>query len=243
MTDNKLNIALIGYGKMGRTIEEVANDRGHSICSIIGSGVDIDQNTLQGADVAIEFTVPHAANENLQALSSIPVPTVCGTTGWLDKLAEIEVAYKEAGSSFIYASNFSLGVNVFFAMNKHLAKIMKNIQGYGLEILESHHTTKKDAPSGTAVTIAEQVIETNDRYTKWQLKQNLDVSQDHIPIESIREADVKGLHEISYISEIDKISIKHEAFSRPGFALGAVLAAEYIVDKKGIFSMSDVLGL
>jgi len=240
MVTNKLNIALIGYGKMGKIIEKVALKRGHTIGLKISSANldDFNSENLAQIDAAIEFTTPVAAVHNLSKLAAHKVPTACGTTAWLDDYDEVCSSYQDNDTGFLYASNFSLGVNVFFAVNKQLAKLMNGLTDYNISITESHHITKLDAPSGTAVTIAEDIMENMPRKTSWALNKT---GEDIIPINAIREKDVKGMHQLEYKSEIDAITIKHEAFSREGFALGAVLAAEYIAQKTGIHTMQDVL--
>lgn len=240
METNKLNIALIGYGKMGKIIEKIAVQRGHSIGLKISSSnlSDFNAENLATIDTAIEFSTPVAAAENLKKLAMNNIPTACGTTAWLDAYTAVSKAFTANQTGFLYASNFSLGVNVFFAINKQLGKLMNGLSDYDISITESHHITKKDAPSGTAVTLAEDIIEQVDRKEDWTMDTP---SNKHIPIEAIREKDVKGMHEISYSSSIDSITIKHEAFSREGFALGAVLAAEYIAQNAGIHNMEDVL--
>jgi len=244
MVANKLNIALIGYGKMGKTIEKVAENRGHHIVAIInGEGPKSIMDLPMKVDVAIEFSVPDGAYKNLSALAEKSIATVCGTTGWLDNYNDICEKFTTSNKSFLYASNFSIGVNVFFAVNQHLAKIMSRLDDYQIGITESHHITKLDAPSGTAITLAEQIIRNNDNKQRWKSNTSQDLMANDIPIKSIREADVKGMHEIEYHTDIDAITIKHEAFSREGFALGAVLAAEYIVGKQGIYKMTDVLNI
>lgn len=242
MTDNKLNIALIGYGKMGKIIEKVAIERGHSISLAISSKnrEDFNMHNLRDTDVAIEFTTPHIAADNLLFLAQHSIPTVSGTTAWLERYEEVSDAYSKNETGFLYASNFSLGVNMLFALNKHLAKLMSNHSEYEIGMVEAHHITKKDAPSGTAVSLAKQIMESVKTKNSWSLTEK---NEENIFIDVIREKDVKGMHEVSYTSEIDTITIKHEAHSRKGFALGAVLAAEYISDKKGIYSMSDVLAM
>ncbi len=244
MVSNKLNIALIGYGKMGKTIEKIAENRGHHIVAIINSdGPNRILELPMKVDVAIEFSVPDGAYQNLKALAEKSIAAVCGTTGWLDNYDEVCQMFNASNSSFLYASNFSIGVNVFFAINQHLAKIMGHLSDYKVSITESHHITKLDAPSGTAITLAEQIISNHDIIKNWKRDINKDITDQDIPITSIREADVKGMHEIEYLTDIDAITIRHEAFSREGFALGAVLAAEYIAGKKGIYKMSDVLNI
>ncbi len=244
MASNKLNIALIGYGKMGKTIEKVAKERGHHIVAIVNNdGPSRIEQFPDNVHIAIEFSVPDAAYMNLKALAKKSIPTVCGTTGWLDNYDEVCIDFTETKSSFLYASNFSIGVNIFFAVNQHLAKIMESQMDYDVSITESHHVTKLDAPSGTAITLAEHIIDNHPLKTTWNRDVDSDINAKGISIKSLREADVKGIHEITYHSEIDAITIKHEAFTRKGFALGAVLAAEFIANKKGIFQMSDVLNI
>lgn len=243
MAVNKLNIALIGYGKMGKTLEKVAKSRGHEIGLVISSKNQeaFNSKTLQRIDVAIEFTRPDSARNNLIVLAKNKVPSVCGTTAWLEDYEEVCESYKENKTGFIYASNFSIGVNVLFNMNKQLASIMNSLTEYDVKITESHHLTKLDAPSGTAVTLAEQITERLDRKEAWTLEDAANIQD--LEITAIREKDVKGDHEIKYTSGIDEITLRHEAFSRDGFALGAIIAAEYICDKNGIHTMSDVLNL
>ena len=240
---DKLKLALIGYGKMGKVIEKLAIERGHDIVLKISSKNlnEFNEANLADVDVAIEFSMPSKALANLKKLSSLGTKTVCGTTGWLESYDTITSAYTSNDSAFLYASNFSIGFNVFFAINEKLAGLMNAHKDYNLLLHESHHTTKKDAPSGTAVSLANQIIEYTDRKDDWVLEAKPDSNQ--IPITYSREGDVKGMHEITYKSVIDQIVIKHEAFSRDGFALGALFAAEYIADKEGVFSMKDVLQL
>ena len=243
MPDNKLKIGLIGYGKMGKTIEKIAIKKGHEISLRISSSnvLDLNAQSLNLLDVAIEFTSPESAAHNLKILGENKVPTVCGSTAWLSEYQRIADLFEQNNTPFIYASNFSVGVNVMFAVNKYLAKIMNSLPEYEIGMVESHHIEKKDAPSGTGVTLAEQIIENVERKASWhQSGENL---TDKIKIDSIREEDVKGIHDVKYTSVIDEISLKHEAFSRDGFANGAILAAEYIYDKKGIFTMNDILNL
>lgn len=233
-----MKIALLGYGKMGKAIEEIAEKRGHKI--VLKVEEDIENYDLDGSeiDVAIDFSVPKAAFKNITTCFKKGIPVVSGTTGWLDHYEEAKKICKEENSGFIYASNFSLGVNVFFELNQKLADMMKGLEDYSVAIEEIHHVQKLDAPSGTAITLAEQIIEKNPRVDGWQLD---DAENDEIPIYAKREEDVPGTHTVTYDSEIDKIEIVHTAKSRQGFALGAVVAAEYIKDKSGIFTMKDVL--
>ena len=237
-----MNIALVGYGKMGKIIEEVALSRGHQV------NVKIDIDTLSDfnadkfaqVDAAIEFTGPHTAFQNVMKCLSMNTPIVCGSTGWLEHIKEVENKCKEVNGSFIYASNFSVGVNIFFEVNKKLAQLMEGQLQYDVRIKEIHHTEKKDAPSGTAISLAEQILGNNSSKKKWI---NDNPSQkDELQIESERIDPYPGLHEVIYDSAIDEIRIVHNAHNRNGFALGAVLAAEYIFGKQGIFTMKDVLG-
>ncbi len=238
-----MKIALIGYGKMGKTIEEVALKRGHT--AILKIDIDtIDSFTkenLRQCDVAIEFTGPHSAKENILKCLDAGVPVVSGSTGWLEQWAEVEKYCKEKNGSFLYASNFSVGVNIFFELNKKLAQLMKLQSDYDVSLTEIHHTQKKDAPSGTAITLAEQVLHEVPRKTRWV--NDISENANDLVIISKREDPAPGTHSVTYRSAIDDIEIIHTAHSRQGFALGAVLAAEYIQNKKGIFNMQQVLGI
>lgn len=240
MQNNPLRIALVGYGKMGKTIEKTALERGHVISYRIGRQDDVSQINTDNTDVAIEFSLPEVAFSNVFKLLSNQIPTICGTTGWLDKLGEIEKLCIEQNSSFLYASNFSIGVNIFFNLNKTLAKSMAKLQEYGVDMQEIHHTQKLDSPSGTAITLAEQIIEEIPELENWSLN---DRDPKSIHIDALRTGDVPGTHSIHYTSAVDQISIKHEAFNRNGFALGAVIAAEYTARNKGILTMNDVLNI
>lgn len=233
-----MNIALLGYGRMGKTIEEIAESRGHKIVLKISD--DIDNHDLEASkvDVAIDFSIPKAAFKNITTCFKNKIPVVCGTTGWLDDYEKARKICLEQDSAFIYASNFSLGVNVFFELNQKLAGMMQGLKDYSVAIEEVHHTQKLDAPSGTAITLAQQILEKNSKLKGWQLN---DADEDEIPISAKREENVPGTHTVTYDSEIDQIEIKHTAKSRQGFALGAVVAAEYLKDKSGIFTMKDVL--
>lgn len=235
-----MKLALIGYGKMGRTIEKIALSRGHEIVSIIDvdNQNDFTSEAFKSADVAIEFTMPTVAIQNYRKAFEVHVPVVSGTTGWLEHLPEIKNAC-ENGATFFYASNFSLGVNIFFAVNKYLAKIMKGFPSYQVKIEETHHIHKLDAPSGTAITLAEDIIKTIGRKNKWT--GNLDAKDDEIEIKSIREREIPGIHTVIYESDVDTIKITHDAKSREGFALGAVIAAEFTCGKKGFLTMQDML--
>lgn len=238
-------IALIGYGKMGKAIEEVALKRGHTIVCKISSKnpQEFNPKILQWADVAIEFSTPESAFSNIKQCLEAEVPVISGTTGWLNKKDEIEELCLNKNGSFIYASNFSIGVNIFFEINKMLAKLMNKHELYDVTVQEIHHTTKVDKPSGTALSIAKDIIHELDRKKVWTITKPEQPNTRDLYIESLRMDPNPGTHIINYTSEIDSIEIKHEAHSRMGFARGAVLAAEWIVDKKGVFSMSDVLGI
>jgi 4-hydroxy-tetrahydrodipicolinate reductase len=237
-----MNIAIVGYGKMGKIIEEVAISRGHTV------DVKIDLNNLHdfnrevfaSIDVTIEFTGPHTAFDNVMKCLEMKMPVVCGSTGWLERLPEIENRCTNNNGAFLYASNFSVGVNIFFEINKHLARLMSGQPQYEIDIKEIHHTQKKDAPSGTAITLAEQVIENVPRKDTWVNTES--ISSNELGIVSERTDPYPGWHEVNYHSNIDEIKIVHNAFNRNGFALGAVLAAEFIHGKNGIFTMKDVLG-
>lgn len=236
-----MKIALIGYGKMGHEIEKIAIDRGHTIVSIIdvNNTSDFDSPEFKSADVAIEFSTPDSALSNYRRSFAANVPVVAGTTGWLEHIDEVKEACEEDGKTFFYASNYSLGVNIFFAVNKYLAKIMNDYPNYDVRMEETHHIHKLDAPSGTAITLAEGVIENIERKNRWILE-NEENSTD-LAIHCMREGEVPGIHEIIYESEADIISIKHDAKSRKGFALGAVIAAEFTSGKKGFLGMKDML--
>ncbi|MDG1191395.1 MAG: 4-hydroxy-tetrahydrodipicolinate reductase [Flavobacteriaceae bacterium] len=231
-----MKIALLGYGRMGKTIASYAQQRNHKIVYILDK--EQEEGSLSEADVAINFSVPEAAVSNIKAALEQKIPVVSGTTGWLEKYEEVVTFCKTQQSAFLYASNFSIGVNLFFKINQFVAQLMHPHQSaYQTEIQEIHHIHKLDAPSGTAITIAEGIIKETD-YTGWELD---NASQGTLPIEALREGEVPGTHTVHYRSEIDQISIKHEAYKRDGFALGAVIAAEWLAGKEGIFSMDDVL--
>ncbi|WP_341221828.1 4-hydroxy-tetrahydrodipicolinate reductase [Polaribacter atrinae] len=232
-----MKIALLGYGRMGKEIEKIALSRGHEI--VIKKDVnDVIDITL--ADVAIDFSVPSSAYNNITDCINNNVPVISGTTGWLDKYNDAVALCKEKNSAFIYASNFSLGVNIFFELNKQLAKMMSSLEDYNISMEEIHHTKKLDAPSGTAITLAEGIIE-NSSKNNWELDEK--TSEENIPIVAKRIPEVPGTHTVWYDSEVDSIEIKHTAHSRKGFALGAVVAAEWIIGKQGVFSMKDVLNI
>ncbi|MEY4432001.1 MAG: hypothetical protein RLZZ44_131 [Bacteroidota bacterium] len=230
-----MKIALLGYGKMGKVIERIALERGHEI--VLKKDEFNTYDGLSNADVAIDFSVPMAAVDNISSCFHANVPVVSGTTGWLDRYDEIIALCQEKKGGFISSSNFSLGVNLFFELNEYLAKIMAPYNSYAVDMEEIHHTQKLDAPSGTAISLAKGVIE-NSKYTNWTLHE---ATANEIHIEAKRIADVPGTHTVTYNSEIDSIEIKHTAHNREGFALGAVIAAEWLAGKQGVFSMKDVL--
>lgn len=238
-----MKIVLIGYGKMGKEIEKVALERGHQIVAKIDvdNQSDLDLLTIQDADVAIEFSNPISAFGNLVKCIKKQIPVVCGTTGWLEKKDEIEELTKVNNSTFFYASNYSIGVNLFFKLNKFLAGLMSNHSEYDIYTNEIHHLEKKDSPSGTAITVAEGIIDAYPNKTKWINNEIPAINE--IPIWSQRESIIPGTHTVKYISKVDQIEITHEAFSRQGFALGAVIAAEWVKDKKGVLGMEDLLKL
>jgi len=238
-----MNIALIGYGKMGHAIERIALDRGHNIVLRISSSNKADMTTanLRQADVAIEFTRPEAAKENVLTCLEAGTAVVCGTTGWNEEIVKAEIKAAEKGTAFLQASNFSIGVNIFFEVNKVLASLMSDHPEYSVSIEETHHTQKKDAPSGTAITIAEQVLDNISRLAHWTKGETTDPN--NVPVISHRIENVPGTHNVKYSSAIDDIEIIHTAHNRDGFALGAVLAAEFIAGKQGTFKMKDVLGI
>jgi 4-hydroxy-tetrahydrodipicolinate reductase len=238
-----MKIALLGYGKMGKEIEKIALERNHEMKLII----DVDNqheftpNNLKKADVAIDFSTPVSAYNNILKCFEAGIPVVCGTTGWLNRFKEVKELCEQQNQSFFYASNFSLGVNIFFSLNRHLARMMDKIPAYDVEIKEIHHIHKVDAPSGTALTIANDLISMLHRKQKWELNKASDETS--IAISAQREGEVPGTHIITWDSPVDRIEITHEAKNRKGLALGAILAAEFIKDKKGIFSMNDLLKL
>ncbi len=236
-----MKIALIGYGKMGKTIEQIAIERGNEISYKIDvtNKEDLKRISPENTDVAIEFTRPDSAFENIQTLINQNVKVISGTTGWLEKYTEIEGLVKAIDGTFLYASNFSLGVNLFFKLNEQLAKMMVG-RSYKPSMEEIHHTQKLDAPSGTAITLAEGVIKNTPGVKSWVNEASK--NPDSLGIISLREDEVPGTHTVTYDSEIDSIEIKHTAHTRKGFALGAVLVAEWISDKKGVLSMSDFFG-
>jgi 4-hydroxy-tetrahydrodipicolinate reductase len=238
-----MKIALIGYGKMGKEIEQIALSRGHEIILKIdiNNGDELEPKTLKQADVAIEFTSPDSAVNNYLSCFDAGIPVVSGTTGWLDSKEKVEDECQKKNGCFFYASNFSLGVNLFFELNKQLARMMKNFDQYDVSMTEVHHTQKLDAPSGTAISLAEDILEEIPGKNNWTID---DSGLDHLlHIEPVREGMVPGIHTVKYDSEVDYIEITHSAKSRRGFAFGAVLAAEFCNGKKGILSMKDMLEL
>ena len=237
-----MKIALIGYGKMGKAIEEVALDKGHEIVLKIDvqNNEDFTKENLQKADVAIEFTGPHSAYENVKKCIQSGVPVVSGSTGWLEKWNEISALCDTNNGSLVYSSNYSIGVNLFFELNKQLAKLMEPYDSYDVNMKESHHTEKKDAPSGTAITLAEQILANLGRKNQWV--NNPSSTPSDLLITSERIDPAPGTHTVTYQSPIDTIEITHTAHNRKGFATGAVLAAEFAKNKSGIFTMKEVLG-
>lgn len=239
----KMKIALLGYGKMGREIEKIALERNHEI--ILRIDIDnqdqLSEDSLKQADVAIDFSIPESAYDNIMKCLSARIPVVSGTTGWLDKLAAVEDHCKKQSGAFFYASNFSIGMNIFFEINRKLARIMDRFPGYNVRIDETHHIHKLDAPSGTAITLAEGIIDNMKRKNKWAL--NRQETDDTIGIHARREGEIPGIHIVDYDSEVDHLQIKHAAKSRKGLALGAVMAAEYIRGKVGMFGMRDLLNI
>ncbi len=236
-----MKIVLIGYGKMGKEIERIALSRGHSIVAKIDvdNQADLQALTSEDADVAIEFSNPASAYANILTCINKQIPVVCGTTGWLEKKSEVETLTKEKDSTFFYASNYSIGVNLFFRLNKMLAQLMAPQKEYDIYTNEIHHLEKKDSPSGTAITIAEGIIDAYASKDKWV--NNEIPAANEVAIWSQRESIIPGTHTVKYISKVDQIEITHEAFSREGFALGAVIAAEWVQDKKGVLGMDDML--
>ena len=232
-----MKIALLGYGKMGKVIERIALDRGHEI--VLRKSSVSNYEGLKNADAAIDFSIPDSAVCNIKQCFDTNIPVVCGTTGWLEYYDEMVSLCESKNGSFIYGSNFSLGVNIFFELNNYLAKMMSNLKQYKVSMEEIHHTQKLDAPSGTAISLAKDIIENSD-YTSWTLDNAM---QNELHIDAKRIENVPGTHSVFYDSSVDQIEIKHTAHNREGFALGAVIAAEWLVNKKGVFTMKDVLNL
>ena len=233
-----MKIALLGYGKMGKAVEKIALKRGHEIVLKVDS--DNRDCEITVADLAIDFSNPGVAYRNLINCIENGIPVVSGTTGWLSNYEELIAYCKQKKGSFLYASNFSIGVNMFFNLNEYLAKMMKNISGYDVEMEEIHHIHKLDRPSGTAITLAEKIIENSEK-EQWNLENNS--SSKELFISVVRKEEIPGTHRIKYQSNVDQIEIKHTALNRDGFALGAVIAAEWLIGKKGVFGMNDVLSL
>ncbi len=233
-----MKIAILGYGRMGKAIESIAKSRGHEIVSIIDK--DNPKDSLNGAEVAINFSVPSATVANITHALNRGVAVVCGTTGWLENRADIESLCATKKGAFLYASNFSLGVNIFFALNYKLAQIMGKYKQYDASLTEIHHTQKLDTPSGTAITLAEGILPHIDK-NSWALEKQ--AKGNDLPIKAERLPDVPGTHTVDYNSETDKISIKHVSHNRDGFALGAIVASEWVIGKSGIFTMKDVLNI
>lgn len=231
-----MKIALVGYGKMGKIIDELASAKGHEIVARLTETPTA--HNLNNPDVVIEFSQPEVAFINIKNCLELQIPVVCGTTGWLARKTEAEQIALENNTAFLYGSNFSLGVNLFFALNEKLADLMRPFQQYNVQLEETHHTHKKDAPSGTAISLAEGIISHNPRFNAWKLEETRDAE---LGIFAIREDEVPGTHRVYYRSDVDEIEVSHTAFSRNGFAQGAVIAAEWIIGKKGNFSMQDVL--
>jgi 4-hydroxy-tetrahydrodipicolinate reductase len=238
-----MNIALIGYGKMGKAIEKIAEERGHKIVLICNSELSVKYADFENVELAIEFTEPNLAVGHIEFCIDKNIPIVVGTTGWYDELDEIIEKVNNNNGSLLHATNFSIGVNIFFEINKKLAQLMSMTNEYKVAVEEAHHLQKIDSPSGTGITIADDILSNNTNYLSWVLGKN-EVpysNRNQFPLSSYRKPDVPGTHKISYNSEIDKIEISHEAHSRKGFALGAVIAAEYLINQKGVFQMKDVL--
>lgn len=232
-----MKVAILGYGKMGQNIEKIANKRGHSI--VLKTNTKPDQDELKKADVAIDFSEPNAAFDNISLAILVQVPVISGTTGWLDDYDKAVELCREKSGRFLYASNFSVGVNLFFKLNSYFSKLMSSVESYKPELEETHHIHKKDAPSGTAISLAEQITK-ETTYESWACPP--DDSQKNIPIKAYREGEVFGDHSVTFSSEIDQLSIKHSAKSRQGFALGAVMAAEWLSKQKpGVYQMAQVL--
>ena len=238
-----MKIVIIGYGRMGKEIEKTAIERGHEISKIIdvNNQEEFTTNQLKGSDIAIEFTIPSTASQNIMKCFEANLPVVSGTTGWLSEYKIIENKCIEDKQAFFYAPNYSLGVNVFRKLNKELAKWMNKLNNYNVSMEEIHHIHKKDTPSGTAVALADDIIEIHKKKDSWIVDPSGKIKDENIPIFTRRENMVPGTHIIKWDSDVDTIEIIHTAKNRKGFALGAILAAEYLVDKKGVYSMSDLL--
>lgn len=239
-----MKTAIIGYGKMGREIERILRERGHEVALVIDvdNAGDLNAENIRGVDVAIEFTTPVTALGNIRKCLEIGVPVVCGTTAWTQHLPQVEALCRERGGAFFYASNYSVGVNMIFRINKLLAAMMNRFPEYDVTIEEVHHTQKKDAPSGTAITLAEDMVAALDRKSRWVGACGTAPAPEELEIGSVRRSVVPGAHTVTYESDVDTITLSHNAKSRAGFAVGAVLAAEFLAGKKGIYSMNDLLG-
>lgn len=239
-----MNIAIIGYGKMGKMIEQIALQRNHHIVLKLTSKDKWDYHTLltHQADVAIEFTNPDTVVKNIYTCFKAQIPVVVGTTGWYQHLEEVKNYCIQNKHTLLYASNFSIGVNLLFKINDYVASLMKNYDQYEVNIVEVHHHQKKDAPSGTAISLAQQILSHHPKKNKWTLHKQIADAQNHLFISARRISDEKGYHSVIYQSDIDTIQLVHHAYSRKGFAIGAVLAAEFVKNKTGVFEMKDVLG-
>ncbi|MDR0907491.1 MAG: 4-hydroxy-tetrahydrodipicolinate reductase [Rikenellaceae bacterium] len=237
-----MRVAIIGYGKMGRQVERTLTERGHEVALVIDvdNAADLSTEGMRGVDVAIEFTAPEAALGNIVKCLEIGVPVVCGTTAWTAHLPEVEALCKARGGAFFYASNYSIGVNVMFALNRQLARIMNRFPEYDVTVEETHHTQKKDAPSGTAITLAEDIIGGLERKTEWTGE--VTTAPAELEVTSVRRSTVAGIHTVTYESPVDTLTLSHTIKERSGLALGAVLAAEFLVGKKGVYTMNDLLG-
>ncbi len=231
-----MKIALVGYGKMGHIIDEIATKKGHEIVARLNESPTLEN--LNDPDVVIEFSNPEVAFNNIKVCLENKIPVICGTTGWLDHKSDIEKITLDNKTAYLYGSNFSLGVNLFFALNEKLANLMEGFSEYNVQLEEIHHTHKKDAPSGTAISLAQGIIKNDKRFDAWKLDET---QNQELGIFAIREDEVPGTHSVYYKSDVDEIEIKHTAFNRNGFAVGAVVAAEWIIGKTGKFSMNDVL--
>ena len=236
-----MKIALIGYGKMGKAIEPIAQDRGHEIVLRSTCVEEMDTNSISNADVAIEFTNPESASQNIKHCFEAGTPVIVGTTGWYHNYEEVKRLLEHYNAAMLTATNFSLGVNIFLEINTRLAELMEHQKQYDVKVSETHHTEKLDAPSGTAITIGEGIIDVLSRKIKWS--DGLSDESESLDIQSIREPNVPGTHQVTYQSEVDELKIEHVAHNRKGFALGAVIAAEFMQHKKGIYTMKDVLKL
>lgn len=240
-----MRIVLVGYGKMGKAIEKLLPERGHELVGKATQKNTLTQEMIANADAAIDFSTPQSVLSNIDFLLQHHIPTIVGTTGWNDSYEKVKNLVEIKNGALVHASNFSIGVNLFFKLNEQFAKLMNNYSEYTPSITETHHIEKLDAPSGTAISLANDLIKNNDKFEDWfcpQSEKNV-AKENNLKIEAVRKHEVKGLHRIEYRSEVDTITIEHEALSRDGFALGAIIAAEWLQNKKGIFTMKDVLQL